>query len=146
MIKTIFNWLKKPTTKISFQQAFDLTNLPVVTFKQGNDKYNFLLDTGSSDNIINSACLKNLKHEMYEGTSDLTGMDGIKHTVCACDLTFSYKDVEYTYLYLIKDMKDAFGYIKQETGVTLHGIIGTKFFAQYKYILDFENLVAYSKA
>lgn len=145
MIKTMKNWFKRPS-KISFQQSFDLTELPVVTFRQGDNKYNFLLDSGSTDNVIDSRYLNTLKHEMYEGKGNLTGMDGIMHTVSACDLTFSYKDLEYTYMYLIKDMQGVFSYIKQQTGVTLHGIIGTRFFAKYKYILDFENLVAYSKA
>ena len=146
MIKKLINWFKSTPEEISFQQAFDLSDLPVITFRQGDTKCNFLLDTGSSDNIIDSNYLNILKYDMYDGSGNLTGMDGIKHKVSACDITFSYKDLEYTYLYLIKDMHDAFSYIKQETGVTLHGIIGTKFFTKYKYVLDFDRLIAYSKA
>jgi hypothetical protein len=43
-------------------------------------------------------------------------------------------------------MKEAFGHMKQDTGVTLHGIIGSKFFNKFKYVLDFDELIAYSKA
>lgn len=146
MIKKLLKWFNKPNTEMSFQQGFDLTNLPIVTFQQGDNKYNFLLDTGSSDNIIDAGHLEKLKHEMYGGTGNLTGMDGIIHKVNACEIIFNYKNKDYTYMYLIKDMRSVFNYIKKNTGVTLHGIIGTKFFTKYKYILDFENLVAYSKA
>ena len=54
-------------------------------------------------------------------------------------------DNDYTCEYVIADMSAPFNDIKRETGVTLHGIIGTKFFAKYNYVIDFEKLVAYSK-
>lgn len=147
MIKRILNWFRnKKCSEMSFMQAFELTELPVITFYQNGNKYNLLLDTGSSANVIDKNVLKNLEYTMYEGTGNLTGMDGILHTVKACDIAFNYKNVTYNYQYLIKDLKTTFDYIKKETGVTLHGIIGTKFFAEYKYVLDFDKLIAYSKA
>ena len=42
-------------------------------------------------------------------------------------------------------MSDAFGHIKKDTGVTVHGIIGSLFFNEFKYVLDFDELIAYSK-
>ena len=57
----------------------------------------------------------------------------------------SYKDKDYEYPYVMQDMKAAFGSIKKETGVTIHGILGAKFFNEFKYVLDFKELIAYSK-
>ena len=45
----------------------------------------------------------------------------------------------------MQDMTAAFGSIKKETGVTIHGILGAKFFNEFKYVLDFKELIAYSK-
>lgn len=131
--------------EISFKQGLDLTELPVITLYQGDKTFNFLLDTGSNDSIIDKNILGSIDHMMQESKASVFGMEGNKTIVDKCYITLSYKDTEYTYTYLISDMKAAFESIKQETGVTLHGLIGSKFFNKYKYVLDFEKLVAYSK-
>jgi hypothetical protein len=123
----------------------DLTDLPVITLYQGSKRFNLLLDTGSSDNIIDSNILEGIKHKPIDTKSNLFGLEGIKVTVPMCEITLSYMDNDYEYEYLIKDMKEAFTQLKKSTGVSLHGIIGSKFFNTYKYVLDFDKLIAYSK-
>lgn len=130
---------------ISFKPGFQLTELPIITLFQGDNNFNFLLDTGSNDSIIDSNVLSRIEHEMLNVESNLYGMEGNCQTVKRCNISLSYGESEFPYEYLICNMKEAFGRIKAESGVTLHGIIGSKFFNKYKYILDFESLVAYSK-
>jgi hypothetical protein len=136
---------KKQDNIISFGQGFALTELPIISLYQGNKAFNFLLDTGSNDSIIDSNILAKMEHEMLDQESSLYGMEGNCQTVKRCNISLSYGDSDFPYEYLICDMKEAFGRIKKESGVTLHGIIGSKFFNEYKYVLDFESLVAYSK-
>jgi len=136
---------KKKDNSISFGQGFALTELPVVSLYQGNSVFNFLLDTGSNDSIIDSNVLNKIEHTLSDKQSNLYGMEGNLQVVNKCEITVSYQGVDYPYEYLICDMKQAFDKIKSESGVTLHGIIGSKFFNAYKYVLDFDKLVAYSK-
>lgn len=150
MIKKLFNKIfnnnsNKDNNVISFKQGMDLTDLPVITLYQGSKRFNLLLDTGSSDNIIDSNILEGIKHKPIDTKSNLFGLEGIKVTVPMCEITLSYMDNDYEYEYLIKDMKEAFTQLKKSTGVSLHGIIGSKFFNTYKYVLDFDKLIAYSK-
>jgi hypothetical protein len=130
---------------ISFEPGFALTELPVISLYQGDQSFNFLLDTGSNDSIIDSNVLDRIEHVMTEKQNKLYGMEGNVKNVKVCNITLSYKDNDYPYDYNVQDMSVAFGNIKAETGVTLHGIIGSKFFNTYKYVLDFESLIAYSK-
>lgn len=130
---------------ISFGPGFALTELPVISLYQGDQSFNFLLDTGSNDSIIDSNVLDRIEHVMTEKQNKLYGMEGNAKVVNICSITLSYKDNDYPYDYNVQDMSVAFGNIKAETGVTLHGIIGSKFFNTYKYVLDFESLIAYSK-
>lgn len=146
MIKKIFNKLFGKKEAISFKQGFDLTELPVITLYQGEKKFNFLLDTGSNNSIIDSNILDTIEHHPIDEKSNIFGMEGNSKVVSLCNITLSYKDKEYTYPYLMCDMKAAFDSMKRDTGVTLHGIIGSKFFNTYKYVLDFAELIAYSKA
>jgi hypothetical protein len=148
MIKKLFTKIFKSNKVevISFQQGFDLTSMPIVTFYQGENKFNFVLDTGSNSNVIDSNILGCIKHEKLDTTSTHYGVEGNKKSVDTCKIVITYKDKVYEDMYLITDMKKAFDGIKQTTGVTLHGLIGSKFFNKYKYVLDFDELIAYSKA
>lgn len=145
-LKNIFHKiLRQPKNTMSFKETFDLTEMPIVTFYQGDKKINFLLDTGSNNNIIDEGMLKELKYKTSNAKTNLAGVDGINHTVDVCVLTITYKDKDYTYPYLVKDMSPIFGSIKKESGANIHGILGAKFFNKFKYVLDFSELIAYSK-
>lgn len=146
MFKNIFKKLfNNPDNSISFKQGFDLTELPIITLNQGEKKFNLLLDTGSNDSIIDKNVLKHLEYTPLKEKSFLMGLEGNKQEVCMCSITFSHKDKDYPYSYIIRDMSEAFGHIKRDCGVNLHGIIGAKFFNKFKYVLDFDELIAYSK-
>lgn len=146
MLKKIINKIMgKPEDIMSFQAAFDLTTMPIVTFKQGDRKFNFLLDTGSNSCVIDSNVLDNIDHTLIDNNDEIVGLEGNKKAVKACSITLYFNKRGYTYNYLINDLKKTFSYIKKNTGVTLHGIIGSNFFNKFRYVLDFAELIAYSK-
>ena len=145
MIKKLFKKIFKSPDYISFKQGMDLTELPVITLYQKDKRFNFLLDTGSNDSIIDENILEQVEHELIDTKSNLFGLEGKKREVSMCNITMWYKDTPYAFTYVIHNMKEPFDNIKKETGVTLHGLIGSKFFNEYKYVLDFAELVAYSK-
>ena len=45
----------KKGTIMDFKSAVDLTGVPMITFTQGDKKYNFIVDTGSNVSYINQA-------------------------------------------------------------------------------------------
>lgn len=143
--KIIHKFLNIHPDAMSFQNSMDLAELPVVTFRQGDKKINFLLDTGSNNCIIDSTSLKSLKHQPLDITSKVSGIEGIESEEKACILKLNYKDKEYNFPYIVKDMKPIFDSIKKETGVTVNGMLSSKFFNEFKYVLDFDELIAYSK-
>lgn len=143
--KLIEKYLLKDTPIMSFGEAFSLTEHPICTFYQGDKKIHLLLDTGSNNCIIDSTYLKGLEHTMLNITNTISGLDGIESHEKVCTLKMSYKDKEYEYPYVVKDMSPVFGPVKEDTGVTIHGILGAKFFNDFKYVLDFDELIAYSK-
>ena len=72
-------------------------------------------------------------------------MEGNKIDVSYIKASLEYKEEGYEEEFQVVDMSAAFGQIKAESGVNLSGIIGSLFFKKYRYILDFESLIAYSK-
>lgn len=131
--------------KMSFKESMDLAELPVVTFYQKDKKFNFLLDTGSNDSIISKSASRHLKGTYVNCNHCIDGL-GSTNVTKACTTTLQYKDTEFEAEFLVSEgVADTFNSIKRSCGVQIHGILGTKFFQKYKYILDFNELIAYKK-
>lgn len=131
--------------EMSFRESMNLTELPVVTFYNGDKKLNFLLDTGANMCVINSNILDSLSYEDTSTKGTIHGIEGNVVDVDYISMSFTYKNKSYKSIFQALDMKEAFDRIKQESGVTIHGALGSKFFEEYKYVLDFKELIVYSK-
>lgn len=138
-------YAKNKVDIISFKESIDLANLPIITFYIDKNKYNFLLDTGASISLINKKIIKDLPHTSNGASSVLFGMEGNPVTVECVNITLYYKDNMYIDTFQVVDLEAAFTNVKNNYGVTLHGVVGSLFFQKYKYILDFNKLIAYSK-
>ena len=145
IINTIDDIRKRNNSKISFKEAMDLVELPVVTFYNGDTKLNFLLDTGSNVSYINSSIIPLLVHEKTDKEMNTIGIEGNKVSNQFCKMSVTYKNQVFEEEFSIADLDEAFGVVKQESGVQIHGILGSKFFERYKYVLDFKELTAYIK-
>ncbi len=142
---TVYTRKEKHNSKMSFKESIDLAELPIVTFYQNDKKFNFLLDTGSNYSHISKKAVALIKGEIIEAKAEVAGI-GKSTTSGICKTSLNYKGAEYNIdLNIGEHLDSAFACIKSETGVTVHGILGNQFFQKYKYILDFNKLVAYSK-
>lgn len=137
--------LRKTPHNMSFKESMDLCDLPVVTFMNNNKRFNFLLDTGSSKSVIDSNALKDLAYNETNKVGEIFGVDGNKRDIRFIKCSVSYKNVDYEEEFQVLDMSAPFGNVKSDYGVTLHGILSSTFFQKYKYVLDFAELIAYSK-
>ena len=145
---TFFEDLKRSNRKkISFKEAIDLTELPVVTFVGKGRKLNFLIDTGANNSILNESVVNKMKLECeeFEGVETNTAGGNINLNKVT-NLTIKFDDKrEYDECFLVSNMDEAFNSVKEETGVMIHGILGSNFFAKHKYIIDYDSLALYVK-
>lgn len=128
---------------ISFKESMDLTDLPVVTFYCGSRKLNFLLDTGSNSSHINSVIMekaKNMEDAFNGKTLKFMGVEGNEKTTKVYNLRLTYNNTVFDEEFSATDLTKAFSAIKKETGVQVHGILGSVFLQKYKYIIDFDKL------
>lgn len=133
----------KDKTKISFKEGLDLTELPIVTFKHGDIKLHFLLDTGSNISYINESVVKELDAEDLNACSSTVGVGGNDIETRHYNIKIGYKDQEFIEEFGALDLSASFASIEAESGIKLHGILGNRFFEKYKYVLDFRELIAY---
>lgn len=140
--------INKRRTGISFKESIDLTELPVITLHNGGQKLNFLLDTGSNISHLNSKAEELLKRydEVHKAGFDIATATGVTEGSNKwVSVPLQYKKQSFIEDFMLLDLQEAFDSIKKENGVQLHGILGNSFFTKYKYVLDFEDLVAYTK-
>lgn len=136
---------EKVSNTMSFREALALAELPVVTFYQGDKKLNLLLDTGANISIIDKEVASTISTKETPRVSKITGIGGSVKDVAIVDIVLQYKNNTFKDGFQVTDMTPTFSAIKNATGVTIHGIIGNKFMQKYKYILDFDKMIAYSK-
>lgn len=135
---------KNSYDRMSFRETMDLTGLPIVTFRQGENKFNFVLDTGAYSSIIDSRVLDKLQYTELEGKSIGYGIDGKEHHMDIVGIVLTYKDKDYSDAFRVLDMTASFDALKRDYGVTVHGLLSSAFFERYKYVLNYNELVAYS--
>ena len=144
----IFNGIEdysKDKEAMSFREAMDLVDLPIITFYNESTKLNLLLDTGSSMNVINSNILESLTHTKLEESGTIYGMEGNVINIEYISMKITHGNDSYSSVFQLVDMQKAFDKIKEEYGVQVHGILGSSFFKEFGYMLDFKSLVAYSR-
>ena len=135
----------KSLLSISFAKGFKSPNLPIATFTQNNKDLNFIIDTGSDDNVINKQALDEIEHERIEHEGTIAGVGGV-FDVEACNITFQYEGDTFTEKFLIADhLKDAFDDIKRAHAIHLHGMLGSKFLMEHNIVMDFNNMIAYNR-
>lgn len=143
IITGILAGIKKKNSEISFREAMDLAELPVITFYNGDRKINFLLDTGSNISYLNKNIVSSLVVESTGEESNIIGIEGNKVNCKICKMIIRRKNQKFEEEFSIADLDKAFRIVKEESGVQIHGILGSRFFEKYKYVLDFKDYIAY---
>ena len=141
----VLNWIveRVKTSRFtdSFKDSFSKTNLPILSLFQGDIKYNFIVDTGSTCNVINSAVLRKLKHSKMQYTGDVVVASG--------DKTEDNKFVNIAFIsssgetfvedFVVLNLKDAIKDTEEELGEKIAGIIGNDFLSHYGKQISFKN-------
>lgn len=131
--------------KMSFLESYNLVGLPVITFEANGKKFNFILDSGATGCSIDKSVLENIETGNPIYHQEQYGLGSNFGKLPCYRLKFLYKDKEYEGDFLAGDYSSHYDMIKKEFGVTIHGIIGTDFFKKHQYVIDFAEMVAYSK-
>lgn len=139
----VYTLYTKSKDVMSFKQSMELCDMPIVTFYIGDRKLNFVLDTGCVQSMLDADVIDKYKLDINytKETFEVWGANG----KCSTDkmgvlcLYYNNKKFEETFV-CSSTIKHTFSWLKQNKGVTVHGLLGSNFFNTYKYILDFNKL------
>lgn len=128
---------------MSFKQSMELCDLPIVTFYIGEKKLNFVLDTGCIQSILDADVIDKCKLNINytKKVFEVWGANGKGSTDKMGILELYYNDKKFEETFICSStIKYTFSYLKQNKGVTVHGLLGSNFFNKYRYTLDFKKL------
>ena len=128
--------------KESIAMSMKLFKLPVLSFRVEDNKYiNLLIDSGSDANHIDRR-IKTIFPDLVETKTENFVMyaGGNQDLICSVHMTFSDDEKQYEadFNYI---NGDPFDFMEKDTGVRIHGILGTCFMVAHNWTIDFANLL-----
>ena len=107
----------------------------------------FMIDTGATESILFSFVYDLFKNSFkhIDDQGSVMSIDGTTYETPLVQATFNFENEAYTGSFLIFSVSDAIKSIEDESGVQIHGVIGTRFLVENKWILDFEKCKITSK-
>ena len=132
------------SNKLEFPISFGLqkTGLPLIITSGKLKNLCFLIDTGSTHNILFSYVYEHFSDEfkILNNTQNIMGIEGEYKETPIIEGTFNFEGKDYTSTFSVFNATNAVAQIQEETGVQIHGILSTDFLIKNKWILDFDRL------
>lgn len=127
--------------RYSISYGLEHTRLPLIPVEVKDKYLSFILDTGSTCSLIDSNVVEYFK-DIVEPVGDyyINGIEGTKHKVEMITLPFTFEGQTYKPKFCVKPLLNAFKGIEDESGIQIHGLLGTDFLLENQWIIDFKEL------
>ena len=130
--------------KISIEDTIGKTGLPIVSFHQNDKHFDFIIDTGAEYSVINSTSLNELIYVELDSGGVIYGIEGNKKDTSSVGVVLFIDDYEFTEVFQITDIP-GIEVINNLYNIKVVGILGSRFLARYKFIIDYKKLYIYGK-
>ena len=127
--------------RYSISYGLEHTGLPLILVEVKDKYLSFILDTGSTCSLIDSTVVEYFKN-IVEPVGDyyINGIEGTEHKVDMITLPFTFEGQTYKPKFCVKPLLNAFKGIEDESGIQIHGLLGTDFLLENQWIIDFKEL------
>lgn len=119
------------------------TGLPLIVTSGKLKNLCFLIDTGATNSILFTYVYEHFKDEfrVLEEKQNIMGIEGKYKETPVIEATFNFEGIDYTSTFSVFDATDAIAHVQKETGVRIHGVLGSQFLVENKWIIDFDRLI-----
>lgn len=148
MIDKTISWIRNNIFflkyKFNFESYFRKCGFPIVPLKIDNKMCFFLVDTGSSLNLIKKTFIDELSEdiEIIENQNQIHTAAGIVQSQLI-NFNIEYKSRKYKQEEFNIAELNVFEYHKDYYGYNIVGIIGSPFMKKYNWIINFDKMNIY---
>ena len=123
--------------------GLEKTGLPLILTTDNPKNLCFLIDTGSTNDVIFDFVYQHFKDyfTLTDESQDIMGIDGSLKPTIIVNSDLQFEDLRYKAPFVILEANDAITQIQAETGIQIHGILGTPFLIENKCLIDFDKLI-----
>lgn len=116
--------------------------LPLILTSSKLKNLCFLIDTGSTHNVLFDFVYNHFKDEfkLLEGAYRTMGIEGHYKETPIIEATFNFEGIDYTSTFSVLDASDAIAQVQEETGIQIHGVLGTTFLLENNWIINFKQM------
>lgn len=124
------------------EYGLEKTGLPLMLTSGKLKNICFLIDTGSTHNVLFDFVYNHFKDEfkLLEGAYRTMGIEGHYKETPIIEATFNFEGRDYTSTFSVLDASEAIRQVQDETGIQIHGVLGVQFLIENKWIIDFEQM------
>ena len=122
------------------------TGLPLIVVQHEKSELCFLLDTGSTFNLIRAMVAQMLNCPTQDSTISIHSLTGSQDEQKGVEISFIFEDMTFHEQFICCELSEGFNAIEKETGVQIHGILGSNFFLKHGWIIDYDKMIVYSKS
>lgn len=117
------------------------TGLPLIIISGKLKNLCFLIDTGSTHNILFSYVYEHFsdKFKILNNTQNIMGIEGEYKETPIIEGTFNFEGKDYTSTFSVFNATNAVVQVEEETGVQIHGILGIQFLIENKWVINFDK-------
>ena len=117
------------------------TGLPLIITSGKLKNLCFLIDTGSTHNILFSYVYEHFSDEfkILNNTQNIMGIEGEYKETPIIEGTFNFEGKDYTSTFSVFNATNAVVQVEEETGVQIHGILGFQFLIENKWVINFDK-------
>lgn len=118
------------------------TGLPLIVTSGKLKNLCFLVDTGATHNILFTYVYEYFKDEfrVLEEKQNIMGIEGEYKETPVIEATFNFEGTDYTSTFSVLDATEAIAQVQKETGIQIHGVLGTQFLLENGWKIDFNKL------
>ncbi len=123
--------------------GLEKAGLPLILTTDNPKNLCFLIDTGSTENVIFDFVYQHLKEYFKETTEaqNIIGIDGSLQSTIIVNADLHFDDLRYNAPFAVLAAHDAITQVQAETGIQIHGILGTPFLLENKCLINFNKLI-----
>ena len=123
--------------------GLEKAGLPLILTTDNPKNLCFLIDTGSTNDVIFDFVYEHFKDyfTLTVESQNVMGIDGSLKPTIIVNADLQFEDLRYKAPFVILEANDAITQVQAETGIQIHGILGTPFLIENKCLIDFDKLI-----